>query len=363
MNMKFSHHDIYDAALDDELFNCLPERLAEELDVPSAMFFWLHPGDFKEISAGTQPETNAFYADVMEQDPWMAEVTDERAGIGAFRLSDNVSASEFEKSVMYNEFIVKNRLDRFWCLGMVQDTRDGRVVTAFHKGKKAGDFSDSELGFVNRHSLDLGRLHSIRRELIRNSVREIADADRSLKDDVPIFELDHEGRLLRLNSRAEKLLQLHPFLILQKDRVLMLGGPQSQVFRSAVGHATGDIVSRADAVHLPAMPGADRRILPALRLNLLPQNEGGRRVLVIVTTEAPYELQGAFDAPQESFVLTRREREILKGLIRGLRREQLAHNLGITVPTVDLHTGNLRRKLGARTIPEAVAIAFNIGIL
>ncbi len=170
MTNRITHHDIYDAALDEALFKSLPSRLAQDMGVPSVMFFWLHPGDLQEISAGTQPETNADYAEVIQQDPWMAQVTDERLNIGAFRLSDYVSADTFEHSVMYNEFIVKNRLDRFWCVGMLQATRDGRVATAFHKGRHADDFSDADMRFVNRHARDLGRLHAIRRELIRNSV-------------------------------------------------------------------------------------------------------------------------------------------------------------------------------------------------
>lgn len=358
-----SHHDIYDAALDDALFDILPQRLAQEMDVPSAIFFWLHPGNMQEISAGTQPEANADYIEVLDQDPWMAEVKDEHANIGAFRLTDYVSADTLEKSVMYNEITLKHGLDRFWCLGMIQDTRDGRVVTAFHKGKRAGDFSDTELGFVNRHTRDLGRLHSIRRELIRNNLREIAATDRTLQGDVPIFDLDHEGRLLGLNGMAETLLLLHPLLILQRNRILAVGGPEKRAFNAAVGNATAAAHSQASWLDLPPMRAQDGRILPNLRLNLLPQSTNGRRALVIVTTEDPAWLRSDFDAPQEKVTLTPRERDILTGLIKGRRREQLAHDLGITVPTVDLHSGNLRRKLGARTMMEAVAIAFKAGCL
>lgn len=363
MTLPLSHHDIYDAALDDTLFDILPQRLAREMNVPSAIFFWLHPGNMQEISAGTQPEANADYIEILDQDPWMAEVKDERANSGAFRLTDHVSAEAFEKSVMYNEITLKHRLDRFWCLGMIQDTRDGRVVTAFHKGKQAGDFSDSELGFVNRHTRDLGRLHSIRRELIRNNIREIAAADRILQGEMPIFDLDHEGRLLRMNGMAETLLLLHPLLILQRNRILAIGGPKKQAFNAAVGNATVAAHSHASWLDLPPMRAQDGRILPNLRLNLLPQTTNGRRALVIVTTEDAAELRSDFYSPQEKISLTQRERDILTGLVKGLRRDQLAHDLGITVPTVDLHSGNLRRKLGARTMLEAVAIAFKAGFL
>lgn len=213
-----SHHDIYEAALDDELFNTLPNRLAREIDVPSTIFIWLHPGDFREISAGTQAEANVDYNSFEGHDPWLAHGTDDKIGMGAFRLSNYVSPQELEKSEMYSEFIKKNRLDRYWCLGLMQSTRDGRVATAFHKGKTAGDFTDTELGLINRHVEDLGRLHVIRRELHRASIRKIAAADRSLLDDAPIFELDQQGRLLQMNGKAERLFRLHPLLATNRWR-------------------------------------------------------------------------------------------------------------------------------------------------
>lgn len=255
---SLTHHRIYDAALDETLFDTLPECLARDMGVPSAVFFWIHPGDTREITAGTQPEANADYLEVADLDPWMAEAKDERANKGAFRLSRFVGPAELEQSVMYNEVTLKYGLDRYWCLGMLQDTRDGRVITAFHKGKMAGDFTDSELDFVNRYARDLAQLHSIRRELVRNEIRDIAATDRSLQGEVPIYELDHEGKLLRMNGMAEALLLLHPFLILQRNRVMALGGPGNRVFSSAVGYATKAGQAQASWARPAADAGAGR---------------------------------------------------------------------------------------------------------
>lgn len=363
MNPTLSHHDIYDAALDQSLFEALPGKLAREMDVPSAMFFWLHPGDIQEITAGTQPEAHSDYDDFLDDDPWMAQVTEDKIGKGAFRLTRYVSPDDFQKSAMYNDYIVKNRLDRFWCAGMLQKTRDGVVATAFHKGRTAGDFSDTEMRYVNRHASDLGRLHAIRRELLRTGIREIAAPDRSLRDEVPTFELDHEGRLIRINGLAETLLSLHPRLIVKYDRTLAIAGPGAQQLQRQVATATGQQASAAGAVDLPGLRAVDGRLLPALKLNLLPRHEGGRRVLVIVTTEEPSGLRDCIASPEDSVTLTPRERDVLDGLAQGYRRDQLAHALGLALPTVDLHGASLRRKLGARTIPEAIAIAFRLGLL
>lgn len=358
-----THHDIYDAALDDSLFSTLPERLARNIDVPSALFFWNHPGDIKEISAGTQSEANRYYDDFMDNDPWMAQVNSAKSKIGTFRLTDYVSPQDFEKSAMYNEFIVANRLERFWCLGLVQNTRDGMVITAFHKGKKAGDFSDHEVNSIDRHVADLGRLHTIRRELLRNRIEQVTAADNTLRDQVPIFELDHKGKVVRLNGRAEALFRLHPSLIIKFDRTLTLRGTKADAFRRAVASATEAAHARVGMIDLPQVRGADGRIIPEIRLSFLPRNIGGRRVLVILTVENETGLDDVLFHPEESIRITPRERDILHGLISGRRRDQMAHDLGLAVSTIDLHSTNLRRKLGARTLAEAVAVAIKWGVL
>lgn len=363
MPKALSHHDIYEAALDEELFNTLPNRLAREIDVPSTIFIWLHPGDYREIAVGTQADANLDYNAFEGHDPWLAHGTDDKIGMGAFRLSDYVSPQELEESEMYSEFIMKNRLDRYWCLGLMHATRDGRVATAFHKGKSAGDFTETELGLINRHVEDLGRLHAIRRELHRASIRDIAAADRSLLDDAPIFELDQQGRLLQMNGKAERLFRLHPLLAVDSRRMLRVRGAGKNAFHFAAAKATAVRKREAGAMDLAQTRATDGRIIPRLRLNFLPRTDGGRKVLVIATAECVDGIQNVFDSPQERILLTPRERDVLHGLIRGLRRDQLGHDLNLAMPTIDLHSANLRRKLGARTTAEAVAIAVKYGLV
>ena len=55
--------------------------------------------------------------------------------------------------------------------------------------------------------------------------------------------------------------------------------------------------------------------------------------------------------------LTIRERDCLQVISRGERVTAIAHQLGLSEATVELHLRNARRKLGARSLPEAVARA------
>ncbi|MGE4064135.1 MAG: helix-turn-helix transcriptional regulator [Rhodospirillaceae bacterium] len=55
--------------------------------------------------------------------------------------------------------------------------------------------------------------------------------------------------------------------------------------------------------------------------------------------------------------LSGRERQCLQLLAAGFRRSAIAAKLGIKPVTVDLHIQNSRRKLGANTVEQAVALA------
>ena len=62
-------------------------------------------------------------------------------------------------------------------------------------------------------------------------------------------------------------------------------------------------------------------------------------------------------------VLTAREKECLCWLAEGHRREMIGEFMSIRPVTVDLHMRSARRKLGARTREQALAIALRAGLL
>jgi DNA-binding CsgD family transcriptional regulator len=60
-------------------------------------------------------------------------------------------------------------------------------------------------------------------------------------------------------------------------------------------------------------------------------------------------------------LLSPREREVLVWLASGLRTAEIAHRMGIETVTVGYHLQRARRKLGARTREQALAIALRDG--
>jgi two-component system response regulator FixJ len=61
-------------------------------------------------------------------------------------------------------------------------------------------------------------------------------------------------------------------------------------------------------------------------------------------------------------VLTPRELDVLRGLADGLPNKTIAYDLQISPRTVEIHRANLMEKLGARSLSEALRLAFAAGL-
>ena len=61
--------------------------------------------------------------------------------------------------------------------------------------------------------------------------------------------------------------------------------------------------------------------------------------------------------------LTTREREVLKLVAEGLGNKQVAHQLSLSVKTVEKHRSSLMRKLGLRNVAMLASYAFSNGIV
>lgn len=60
--------------------------------------------------------------------------------------------------------------------------------------------------------------------------------------------------------------------------------------------------------------------------------------------------------------LTRRQRQVVEGLARGLLNKQIAYELGLQERTVKMHRSALLRALNVKTVAEAIRIAIEAGL-
>ena len=83
------------------------------------------------------------------------------------------------------------------------------------------------------------------------------------------------------------------------------------------------------------------------------------KLAAFLAHERMNDLSGGLPMPP----LTAREADCLLWLARGKRLGEIAHLLGVSLPTIEFHLRNAREKLGARTREEAIAKALVGGLI
>lgn len=106
---------------------------------------------------------------------------------------------------------------------------------------------------------------------------------------------------------------------------------------------------RAGAVDFLEKPYTEERLLEAVEKALTADTQASQRR--VETTKAMTQVA----------TLSPREREVLQALVDGKANKVIAHDLGISPRTVEVHRANLMDKLGARSLPELVRIGLAAG--
>ena len=175
-----------------------------------------------------------------------------------------------------------------------------------------------------------------------------------------------------------------------KDRVLSWGPAAEALFghgaSAAIGNRLQDLLDGHDlfgnrvchdACWLRDALGAGETVQ---RYELDVRHAGGERLRVVVDVQPsargwtyrflPDRRRGAPAPPstearpvEEDFVLTQRERDVLRLLARGAGTAEIAREMGIAGTTVRNHIQHLLEKLGAHNRLQAVSVAHRHGLV
>ncbi len=128
-----------------------------------------------------------------------------------------------------------------------------------------------------------------------------------------------------------------------QERLVQRDYPGPIVFCSAHGDVDLSVrVMRAGAVDFLQKPYDPQRMLEVVQVQL----ENAGRVFARRAQRRAIE--------RRLDTLTPREREVLRGVVEGLPSQQIAHHLGTSVKTVDVHRGRIRAKTEAESLTTLV---------
>jgi FixJ family two-component response regulator len=146
-------------------------------------------------------------------------------------------------------------------------------------------------------------------------------------------------------------LQLPDISGLELQRLLAETGGPPIIFISGHANIPNSVrAMKAGAVEFLVKPFRDEELLQAIE-SAIEQDRSVR--------QSRSELAGLRAAYAH---LSRREREVLPLVVAGLTNRQSAVNLGIAEITLQVHRGQIMRKLGARSVPELVRMAGKLGV-
>ena len=119
------------------------------------------------------------------------------------------------------------------------------------------------------------------------------------------------------------------------------------------GH--GDTAQAVQAMKLGAIDFIEKPFTESVLLSCL------ERAAVLLRTRTA---QSVRDAGLKARVerLTTREREVLQGLLGGLPNKLIAHRLGISLRTVEMHRANMMKRLEAPSLADALQIGGAAGM-
>lgn len=353
--------ELYEAALDDELFAALPHVLARHFTVRSAVIHWLDRADRSEVDATCgyfSAEQMQTYAEhFAASDLWTVAAARDACRNTAWRASDLVAESDYAASAFYNEWIRPMGDDTWRCAGAVMETPRGFGIIGLHRGRTQPDFATETIGRLQQAVPHLRRALSIRARLIAH--------DRAVESWVQVFEtgrlpamlLDAQGRVRRINHAADRLLERATIVRQHQRRIVPCRSQQLPAWLKLVRGATD---AAAPCARQAAFGDALEGVWLAEALPIVSGELAGCALVTISDRSSGSRNSGLCDRLQELYRLTGAEAAVAVSLTEGHSLAEIAAARGTSLETVRSQLKQVLAKTGTRRQGEMVSMALQL---
>ena len=260
----------------------------------------------------------------------------------------------------FNDFL--RPLGILHAIGMIP-FRTGRVASLLSLMRRIGapSFAESDFALLERFMPHLQRAISIHRRLEAVDLERSASAAALDRMTIGIIILDRDGTPLFINKQGQSLLAPCDGLLLVRDGLSASRATDAAALRGLVSDACstggGKGLLPGGALHVARQP--PRRALNVLVAPLRARafalaDESPAAVVFVGDPERS--VQGIDDVLRGLYGLTPAETAVTTLLLEGLRTDQLADRLGITLFTARTHVKRVLSKVDARSQAELVRV-------
>lgn len=354
---------VYDAALDENLWASLSDKVASAFNASSMGLRLRSPRTGRgSLLAGTD---NLLASNVQEytshywrHDKWA--IRGAELGMSKVFISKElISDEELERSEWYCDWVRKGNI--FYILGAVFPVGDGDSIgIGIHRARREGDFDKRDKRPVIQFLPHLRRALLLRRRLFASNVERVATLDAVDRTGVATFIVAQDGLILYTNRQAELMLQHGDGLSAIRNRMRTSDQDAGRSLALAIKTAI-DIAAGGSAV-APARAFAIRRP-NRLPITVLVSPFRAARdgyglpihtaIILARDPEWPVASQAAL---QSIFGLTATEACITGSLARGESVKDIATQHAITISTARTHMKSILAKTGTNRQAELVAM-------
>jgi DNA-binding CsgD family transcriptional regulator len=353
--VKLTSDQIYEAALDDQLFEELPSIVAESLGARSCVLHWRHHNGASEISthSGYFPDSEmANYAsNFAGHDIWTEAGMRQEFVNRAWNTTDIVPTGDYERSIFYNEWIRAMGDDTFYCCGSVMQTVHGHGIIGLHRGKTQRNFSQSGLRQLNHHVNHLRRMFAIRGRIAhseerRDVLNDIFEADRQ-----PALMLSTAGRLVMANAAGDASLRAGRFLRLRHGQVRPAADADVQGYEFALAAASRSSDRQASDCLIRSRDG------DSIIASFVPLTGSSSKAAVLLTLDEPRKRlprEAVTRHLQTAYALSAAEADIAVRLAEGQTIREISDQRCSAIATVRTQVKQILFKMDAKRQTDVV---------
>lgn len=353
---------VYDAALDEQLWSGLAPRIAETFESTSTAVQVRNPGKgtvdllavTQNVAEAPHGEYETYYA---ERDLWVQRA----AKFGMSRIvasKDLISDQELERSEFYNGWCRSVRIH--YLVGAILPVANGEIAAiGIHRPRGSENYDERDTARVAQFLPHLQRALQIRQRLTDPALERQAGLEAMERTATATLVATREGRVLYANQEAERLLR-------EGDAIRIVGGRLATSERSAAERLTGFIRGAVDAASghggthggTLSVARANRLPLTVLVAPFRPAREalGAPLPAAILFLRDPEGPTPRTIALQGLFGLTPAEANIAAALGDGKSVDDIITNFGISLNTARTHLKTIFAKTNTNRQGQLVAL-------